>query len=153
MSGHHPEKPIPRPILIGIATLLVLSLILVGVARLTGFKVGVADPSDTLAQRDLIFVDQPDGAIAVITAGDRQEIERLAPGTNAFIRGSLHALARGHRDGAATKGEAVFRLTRWADGRLTLDDLATGAHMELDAYGPTNTLEFARLLPVNEPRP
>lgn len=152
MSGHHAEKPIPRPILIGIAAIMVLSLGLVAVARLTGFKLGQPEPSEVRIQRDLMFVDQSDGSIAVIEAGNHQEIDRLEPGSNNFIRGSLHALARGHRDVTGPKNEAVFRLTQWADGRLSLDDLVSGAHMELQAYGPTNRDEFSRLLTVNGQR-
>ena len=42
--------------------------------------------------------------------------------------------------------EAPFRLAAWSDGRLTLDDPATGQHVELLAFGPTNAGVFARLL-------
>ncbi len=34
--------------------------------------------------------------------------------------------------------ETPFRLTRWSDGRLSLDDPATDRHVDLEAFGPTN---------------
>ena len=39
-----------------------------------------------------------------------------------------------------------FRLSAWSDGRLTLDDPATARHIELQAFGSTNTEVFAQLL-------
>ena len=53
--------------------------------------------------------------------------------------------------GASAAGHAPFRLTRYADGRLALDDPSTGAHVELRAFGPTNEAAFARLLPAGAP--
>ena len=78
-----------------------------------------------------------------------------------FVRGALRALARERRAdvGDNTAGipdagsvttpveHAPFRLTRYTDGRLTLDDTTTGAHLELRAFGPTNAAAFAGLLP------
>ena len=152
MSGHKAEKPIPRPILIGIAALLALTMTMVGLARLTGFRLGVADPSPVVAQRDLMFDERPDGSVQVVErlpSGETRPLDLLEPGTYTFVSGALRALARGHRDtGRPSTAQAVFRLTSWADGRLTLDDLGSGAHMELKAYGPTNSEAFARLLTV-----
>ena len=47
---------------------------------------------------------------------------------------------------AAAAPVRPFRLTRWSDGRLSLDDPATGRRIELDAFGPTNTAVFAHLM-------
>jgi putative photosynthetic complex assembly protein len=43
-----------------------------------------------------------------------------------------------------------FRLSRWADGRLELQDVATGRRIDLRAFGATNRDAFARLLPPQE---
>ena len=37
-------------------------------------------------------------------------------------------------------------MTGYADGRLTLDDPATKRHIELEAFGSTNALAFAKIL-------
>ena len=46
-------------------------------------------------------------------------------------------------------GEAhtSFRLTRWADGRLSIEDPTTRESYELEAFGSTNEAVFARFLP------
>jgi hypothetical protein len=38
------------------------------------------------------------------------------------------------------------------DGRLTLQDPATGRNLDLLAFGPTNAALFARLLAAREPQ-
>ena len=48
-------------------------------------------------------------------------------------------------------GDAVpFRLTEWADGRLTLEDPTTHRTIELEAFGRTNEEVFARMLPTSD---
>jgi putative photosynthetic complex assembly protein len=140
---------IPRPIIAGTGLLLLLVMILAGTARLTG--VGVLrnpqpDPADALAMRDLQFVDREDGGIEIRSAPDGAVLDVLPPESHGFIRGSMRALVRertrrGHRD------EMPFRVAAWPDGRLTLEDLATGAIVDLRAFGADNAAVFAALLP------
>ena len=72
-------------------------------------------------------------------------------GEQGFIRGTLRGLARMRR------GQDIPRTRRnpsassaWADGRITLDDTATGQRLDLEAYGHTNAATFAKLLPIEE---
>jgi putative photosynthetic complex assembly protein len=46
-----------------------------------------------------------------------------------------------------------FRLTHWSDGRLTLEDAATGRRIELESFGPTNMQAFASLLAAGKGAP
>ena len=69
----------------------------------------------------------------------------LAPGTNGFARGVLRGLARERRRSDIGM-EPPFRLARWSDGRLTLEDPTTGRRIELGAFGPTNAEVFAALM-------
>jgi len=151
MSGPFGDKPIPRTLLIGVGALLALVIVLVGVARVTGYKLGVP-PAEAVAvdSRDVIFIDQEDGGVLVLEAGSRARIDVLSPGTYGFVRGAMRALAREHR-GLERGADAPFRLTAWNDGRVTLDDLTTQARIELKAYGPTNAEAFSRLLTVGKP--
>ena len=58
-------------------------------------------------------------------------------GEHGFLRGTL----RGWRASAASQGlgsEPPFRLIARADGRLTLEDPATGERVDLESFGPTN---------------
>ena len=73
------------------------------------------------------------------------EIIRLEPGTNSFIRATLRGLVRERRMGELGP-QAPFRLAAWNDGRLTLEDMATGRIIDIVAFGPTQTEAFARLL-------
>ncbi len=149
----------PRPVLIAAGVLAVATIIGAGVARRTG--AGHVEPprSSVAASRDLWFDDAPGGVVIVRThtaAGVDSTVATLHSGEGMFVRGTLRALARGRRlgasatdaDAATAVSHAPFRLTRYADGRLTLDDSSTGAHLELRAYGPTNAAAFAGLLPA-----
>jgi putative photosynthetic complex assembly protein len=42
--------------------------------------------------------------------------------------------------------EKPFVLTGWNDGRLTLDDPTTDRRVDLEAFGESNEIVFARLL-------
>ena len=74
----------------------------------------------------------------------------LPPGSNGFIRGVMRGLAR-ERMLHGIDAAPPFRLIRWADGRLSLEDTATGRLIDLAAFGPTNAQAFARLLTAPSP--
>lgn len=146
---HVHERPtaprFPRGPLIGAGVLIGLSITLATIGRLSGF----ADSRPTaapVASRELLFRDRPDGGVAVLDARDTAvPIALIAPQTNGFLRATMRGLARQRLredDGA----ETPFRLTAWADGRLTLEDPATHRRVEMEAFGNTNAQVFARLL-------
>jgi putative photosynthetic complex assembly protein len=139
------ETILPRGALIGAAILVLGALTLVGVARLTGYQPARPAPSRVVSVSNLRFEDRADGSIAVFASGDDRLVDTLAPGTNGFVRGVLRGLVRDRR---AEHVGAVppFRLTRWADGRLSLDDPSTGRHVDLEVFGPTNAGAFADIL-------
>lgn len=101
--------------------------------------------AEVVAARYLTFTDQPDGSVIVQDAQARAPVEVFAPGTNNFARGILRALARQRRM-QGIGPDQPFRLARLADGRLTLEDPATGEHIDLGSFGSTNTADFVRLL-------
>jgi putative photosynthetic complex assembly protein len=150
MSDRIADQTLPRGALAGAAGLVALSLVMVGAARISGYQPARPQPSAVVESRDLRFVDRPDGAVLVYAGGvpmsDAQRpIDVLEPGTNGFVRGVLRGLVRERR--ADRIGETPpFRLTRWADGRLSLDDPSTGRHVDLEVFGPTNAGAFAQIL-------
>ena len=73
--------------------------------------------------RTLHFADRNDGAVEV-TDADRHIVAVLPPGTNGFARGVMRGLARARKLEDVGQ-EPPFVLTRWADGRLSLDDPST----------------------------
>ncbi len=134
MSDTTDRALLPKGALIGAAALVILSLSMAGIARLTGYQPARPAPSAVVESRDLRFVDRSDGAVLIYAVDGDQPVDILAPGTNGFVRGV--------QIGAAPP----FRLTRWADGRLSLDDPSTGRHVDLEVFGPTNAGAFADIL-------
>ncbi len=64
------------------------------------------------------------------------------------MRGLLYEVRYGaHRDQSP---DYSFRLVRFADGRLCLEDSMTHRRLELEAFGSTNALVFSKLLVENK---
>ena len=130
----------PQRVIFG---LIGLALIAAVTGRIFGHS-QVADTGSVVASRDLSFADRADGAVVITDARTDQTVDVLQ-GEQGFIRATMRGLARArHSEGVG--GGAPFRLTAWSDGRLTLDDATTGRHLELQAFGSTNSAVFARLL-------
>lgn len=145
----------PRWVLWCAGGMIALSLISVGLVRLTGngpdqlrAAAAARQPGNgaaaASAARSLRFEDRPDGSIAVVDGRTGEPVAQFK-GEQGFVRGSLRALTRERR--ARDLGpEIPFQLTAHADGRLTLLDPATGQRIDLESFGPTNAANFSRLL-------
>jgi putative photosynthetic complex assembly protein len=140
-----PGNRIPRAALLGAGSLVVGSLLLVAFARLTGYGPAHPDASFIVESRDLRFEDRTDGAVLIYSSPQDRLVDTLPPGTNGFVRGVLRGLVR-ERRADRIGATPPFRLTRWADGRLSLDDPSTGRHVDLEVFGPTNAGAFADIL-------
>jgi putative photosynthetic complex assembly protein len=135
----------PLPVLLGAGAMILISLAVAYGARqahLAAPKVAQRPPLETI---DVRFEDRPDGAIAVLEATSGREISVVPPRSNGFIRGVMRGMFRGRKLEALGR-EGSFRLSREADGRLSLVDPQTGRRIDLDSFGPTNSLAFAQLL-------
>ncbi len=132
-----------------------LPAILVGAALAAAFglvalgpsAVGGRTPPPTaplVAQRMLTFADIPDHGVAVM---DHGQVIATFEGEQGFVRGILRGLNRGRKMNDIPPG-TPFRLAAYADGRLVLQDPATGTSLEMAAYGATNEGVFANLLPI-----
>jgi putative photosynthetic complex assembly protein len=131
------------PAAFGVAAMLVVGALAV---LPTGGGAGGPDPvRRALVARDLAFHDRQDGAVNVVDAARGVQVATLDPGHDHFIRVSLRALIR-YRSPADIESRAPFRLTQWSDGRLTIEDPATGRLILLGAFGQTNAAAYARLL-------
>jgi putative photosynthetic complex assembly protein len=139
-----PAHDVPRAILILAAVLVAIVIAGAWTARISGVGRAAAPEAEALQSLALRFADQDDGAVIVRRAGDDATIYRVAPETNGFLRATLRGLAQQRRregDG----DETPFVLTRWADGRMSLDDPKTGRRVALEAFGETNAGAFAKL--------
>ncbi len=146
------EKPdmqyekVPRSFLIAAGGLVVMTLLLVAVARLTGSLDSQVGEQTAVTEELLRFEDQPDGAVAVYSARNGRLIETMQPGTNGFVRGTLRALVRERRLNNVAE-TTPFRLVLGADGSFVLHDPATDRRLDLRAFGPASVQAFASLLP------
>lgn len=133
------------PTIVVVASVAVAFALAIG-GRLTGSSY-IAPTGSIVSTRDLRFADGPQGSVVVTDAKDDSVVE-VFTGENGFVRGTLRGLARARRAEGLGAGPP-FRLTAWSDGRLTLDDPTTAQHIELQAFGPENTVMFIKLLPAN----
>ena len=144
-----PPAGMPKQVLLGAAALIALTVIGATTARLTGVGKTPELSARAVQTLSLRFDDQADGSVLVRRASDQAVIYTIAPETNGFMRATLRGLAQERlRSGI---GEATpFLLTRWSDGRMSLEDLTTGRNVALDAFGETNSGAFAKLLVSGE---
>jgi putative photosynthetic complex assembly protein len=152
MHDHDHSKPVPKIPLYAAIGLVLATLALVAFVRLTGIGEVRTPQAAVTVERLLNFSDQADGSILVRDAASGLPIDTVAPGTNGFLRGTLRGLARERRR-SGIGPQPALRLTGRADGRLLLEDPATGRLIDLGAFGPDNAAVFARLLsaPVQSP--
>lgn len=145
MSDHGHNAQFPKLPLYTAAALIGSTLVLVTITRLTGFGELRTPQTTIVSERNLRFQDMKDGGITVFDAANQQVVERVPPGTNGFLRGTLRGLAR-ERKREGIGQEIAFRLTGRSDGRLLLEDPSTKRLIDLGSFGPTNAAVFARLL-------
>ncbi len=81
-----------------------------------------------------------------------RSIYTIAPETNGFMRATMRGLVR-ERKRSGIGDATPFLLTRWDDGRMSLEDTTTGRRVPLEAFGQTNAGAFAHLFFVSGGRP
>ena len=143
-TGTGMRAALPQPVRL-LGSLLLLVLLAVGWARWQGVAVRFED-APPLWQRELRFVDAPNGDVLALDAGNGDTVARFA-GEQGFVRGTLRALAR-ERGRRGLGAEAPLQLVAQGDGRLTLRDPATGERIGLEAFGSSNLAVFAALRPA-----
>ena len=149
---HEFSGPFPAPVMIGAGAVMGFAMLAALIGRNEGVGITELPPGNPVASVAFRAEDQVDGSIALRNAADQHLITMIRPGQDGFIRGTLRGLAQARqREGLGR--EEPFRLTRFEDGRLALSDDATGRKVALEAFGQTNALAFARLLPSETQNP
>ncbi len=151
MSETSSQKEVPKPALIVIGSVIVLSLCLAIAGSLGWIGDPSSEPPDSapVAQGTFLFEERSDESLVVYRMPQREPIRVIPAGEENFIRGVLRSLERERRARGVTSNAPV-RLTQWANGRLSLEDPTTGERTELAAFGPTNVGAFAKLLALDE---
>lgn len=145
-----PHTGFPRAPLIAVGALVLGTVLAVATVRVTGVGAMHVPDAPVLQTRELRFEDRPDGSIAVLDAGGRRVVETIAPESNGFLRGTMRGLAR-ERMRQGIGRDVPFRMLGHADGRLTLEDPATGRRVDLGSFGPTNAAVFAQIMKEGTP--
>lgn len=153
-------KDRPFPIIPLVAAFLVMFDTIVGVhvyqARHPHPQDARIDSAGIVRSRDLRFVDSGDGVsvygghVAVYDAVTGAAYRPLRE-NDGFIRAVLNSLSF-ERTKRAVNADPVFRLTYWSDGKVTLQDLATGKHVGLGQFGTRNEAVFMRFFAQPEER-
>lgn len=146
MSDAFEGRPFPKGVLIAVAALIGFTIIMISIARLTGIMMPQAPVTAEVQSRDVSFIEQDDGSMAVIDAGTGELIQALPPGSEGFIRGVMRSMAR-QRSGYEAPPSDPFHLAFRENGSLTLEDPVTGILLDLRAFGETNEAAFAALMP------
>ncbi len=143
----------PRREVLPWVVIAILALAMGAIALRSHFThVGATPDATPVRQADLVMEDHDDGSISVFDAQTHGLVDTVPPKTNGFLRVVLAGMVRERRREDIGSPSRPFHLTRWSDGRLTLDDAATHRLIELNAFGETNEGAFARLLDLS-PRP
>ena len=143
-----PASGMPRGVLIAAGALIAFAIVGASATKFSGVgadRTPVARAVQTLSLR---FEDQANGSVLVRNADDGAVIYTIAPETNGFMRATVRGLVR-ERKRSDVGDETPFLLTRWDDGRVSLDDTTTGRRVPLEAFGPTNAGAFAQLFPLS----
>jgi putative photosynthetic complex assembly protein len=148
-THRRPSGFFPPFILIAAAALIIFAMAATYYSRVTGLgRVSLqgAQPYKILQLR---FDDMPNGGVAVKDAERGDVIYVVEPGKGGFLRATLRTFANARRRDDIGSG-TPFRLTRWTDGTLSLEDPTTGRRIGLDAFGPDNVGVFGQLFTRRE---
>jgi putative photosynthetic complex assembly protein len=145
LTHDHHRQQFPKAALLGAAALISVSLGLVAMSRHNDVGATRMPVTPAVTTRELRFEDMANGGITVYDARAERVVTTVQPGTNGFLRGVLRSLARERRR-EQVGALPPFQLTRWADGRLSIEDPMTGERVNLEVFGPTNVAVFAQLL-------
>ncbi len=137
----------PRLLLGGAAGLLGFAVLAVFVGREGGVGLTHMAPARAVEAMEIRADDEADGSIAIREDRTGRLVATVEKGQDNFIRATLRGFAQSRLREGLTR-EKPFRLTRFDDGSLELDDTLTGRKVNLGAFGPTNAQAFARLMPA-----
>ncbi|MGY4306571.1 putative photosynthetic complex assembly protein [Bradyrhizobium sp. USDA 4369] len=145
------EIIIPKGALRAAFALVAFALVAAGVGRLTGMGTVRNDHVAAVQTVALRFEDRPDGGISVVSPDSGKVVGVVEAGGDGLLRTVLRSMAFDRQRHAIGSGPA-FTINRWSDGRLSLDDPATGRRVDLAPFGVDNKRRFAELMTMGEKR-
>lgn len=144
-AGHDDSVKVPTPAIVAVGLLLIASVLLVGLARISG--IGLATPVSIDAQERyaLLVTDGDDGSIDIRSAANGDLVHSYPAGEHGFVRVALSALVF-DRQKVGIGSEVPFDLVLTESGQLYLTDPATDQIIPLGAFGGDNAASFQPLL-------
>ncbi|MGJ4952795.1 photosynthetic complex assembly protein PuhC [Bradyrhizobium sp. HKCCYLS20291] len=151
-EGHvEAEIIIPKGALRAAIALVAFALLAAAVGRLTGLGTVRVDHVAAVQSVPLRFEDRADGGISVVAPDSGKVVGVVEAGSDGFLRTVLRSMAFDRQRHAIGSGPA-FTINRWSDGRLSLDDPATGRRVDLAPFGADNKRRFTELMTMGETR-
>ncbi len=147
MNATETNSMIPRGFLFAAAALIVTSMVLALVARVTNIGAVRSMAPTVVDSIDLRIESRDDGRLAVIDARADRVLKVIPPGRDGFIQVAFNGLEF-DRKARGVASDQHYRLGRAEDGSYWLHDLATGRFLQLQAFGHTNAMSFAQFLPA-----
>jgi len=146
LHAQEDREKIPRVLLRAIGLFIVIVLVMVTWARVTGTPPTAMPPADDqiVESHTIYLFGEMSGAARVLDANGSVLVD-LGPDQGGFIAGVSRSLTL-IRQQAGVDPKAPVRLVRFPDGHLGLRDDLTGWRAELIGFGKDNEAAFANLL-------
>lgn len=134
---------IPKGLLVAMCLFALSGLAIASYASLTGGpRAGVPATAEPVRERSLILRGDSAQAVTVLNAADGSLLVDLPRG--GFVTVVQNAVTTARLRYGVDQSLPV-RLVEYANGRLVLEDAATGTSIELYAFGSDNKAAFERL--------
>ncbi len=144
---------VPRAPLYAAAAMVFMTFTIAISARVFGVGSAAEPLSIPVEERSIRLITRDDGTMSVLDVLTGLEVIRLSQGGgNGFIFGAKRGIDY-KRSLADVSPDTPFALTRWQNGKITLDDPSTGMHIAVNSFGETQVASFEQLFRVENSPP
>ena len=142
---HKEDELVPVFMVRAMFALVVVCLVLVSAARITGRPLEATPPDTPIVTQRAIFLSGDTSGAATVLDANGTVLARLSGEQGGFIAGVERVIDRERAKIGADPNGPVFLQLREGN-RLSISDPATGWTADLMGFGATNFRSFARLL-------
>ncbi len=142
---HKEDELVPVFMVRGLFALVVVCLVLVSAARITGRPLEAVPPNSPVISERAIFLSGDTSGAALVLDANGSVIADLPGEKGGFIAGVQRVIDR-ERSRAGLPLDAPVLLQLREGNRLSLTDPSTGWSADLMGFGADNFRSFARLL-------
>lgn len=149
MSTEH-QRLVPRGAVIGAGILIAATVMIVGFVQTQKLSSppapGMFDGLEPLAERLIKFPVDREGRVTEVFDADTGEKIADLRANDGFVTTVLMSLSFNRRR-LGMDVQPTYKLVRWEDSRVSIEDLTTGVQINLGAFGWENRAVFERFLP------